>query len=330
MKELIKLNQKLLYFNISIPDEELFKDISPFFYVNSKYKVEQDDISIKLWHQDDVHTRPARIKHYGFPIFELDTFKKKEIASMKLCDEIITCSKWGADIVESSTGVKCNVVPLGIDSSIFSPTGINPIKNTIFFNAGKWEVRKSHEEIIECFNRAFEYSDNVELWLLCHNIFLEDGGKYWIDLCKKSKLYNKIKILPRQNTQKDVYNIMQKTDVGIFPSKAEGWNLELLEMMSIGKHVIATNYSAHTEYCTAENSNLVRVDTLEKAIDGKWFHGDGNWAYIGESQKDEIINHMRTLHRKKQDGVLGINSSGIETGRKYSWKNSAERIIKLL
>ena len=49
-------------------------------------------------------------------------------------------------------------------------------------------------------------------------------------------------------------------DCGLFPARAEGWNLELLEMMACGKQVIATNYSAHTEFCTKENSILIESD----------------------------------------------------------------------
>ena len=66
---------------------------------------------------------------------------------------------------------------------------------------------------------------------------------------------------------------MSKVDVGIFPSRAEGWNLEILELMSCGKHIITTNYSAHTEFCNKENALLVDIDELETAYDGKWFLG---------------------------------------------------------
>ena len=52
---------------------------------------------------------------------------------------------------------------------------------------------------------------------------------------------------------------MSQVDCGVFPSRAEGRNLELLEMMSAGKHVITTDYSAHTEFCTKDNAGLVPI-----------------------------------------------------------------------
>ena len=76
---------------------------------------------------------------------------------------------------------------------------------------------------------------------------------------KGSGLGNKIRMIPRQKTQNDVYNIMIQTDCGVFPARAEGWNLELLEMMACGKQVIATNYSAHTEFCNPDNCRLINT-----------------------------------------------------------------------
>ena len=64
---------------------------------------------------------------------------------------------------------------------------------------------------------------------------------------------------------------MAQTDCGIFPSRAEGWNLELLEMLACIKSVITTHYSAHTEFCDDVNSDLVEIKETELAYDGKWF-----------------------------------------------------------
>ena len=74
---------------------------------------------------------------------------------------------------------------------------------------------------------------------------------------------------------------------------AEGWNLELLEMLACGKQVITTNYSAHTEFCNKENA-FVDIEKNETAYDGKWFNGKvGEWACIDKNEKEQFIEHMR-------------------------------------
>ena len=109
-----------------------------------------------------------------------------------------------------------------------------------------------------------------------------------------------------------------------------GGNLELLEMMSCGKHVIATAYSAHTEFCNESNCRLVDVNSLEEAHDDKWFFGGGNWASIKEPQIDQIISHMQEVHKLKQEHSLEINHTGIETAEKFSWNNTTKEILNAL
>jgi len=123
---------------------------------------------------------------------------------------------------------------------------------------------------------------------------------------------------------------MTQTDCGVFPARGEGWNLELLEMMSCGKSVIATNYSAHTEFCNEENCFLVEIDEKEDANDGFWFRGQGQWASIQEKQIDSLAEHMRNVHEKKKKDDLNINQAGIDTAKQFSWTNSAQKIIEAI
>ena len=124
---------------------------------------------------------------------------------------------------------------------------------------------------------------------------------------------------------------MAQTDCGIFPSRAEGWNLELLEMLACGKSVITTNYSAHTEFCNDTNSDLVEIKDTELAYDGKWFQGKcGNWAKISDDQIDCFVSHMRKIHKCKQDNSLSVNEAGVDTANKFSWQKSALKVKEVL
>lgn len=284
--------------------------------------------SLRIWHQHDVHPRIGKGNHYGFPIFELNRFSPQEVKSMFLCDSIITCSEWAANIVrEHINAIDTHVVPLGVDINLFTPVEPNESLKTIFLNVGKWEIRKGHDFLIEAFKKAFGPKDPVELWLLPDNPFLtQEQVATW---CRMA-MHPQIRIFPRKATHQGVFELMSKADVGVFPARAEGWNLELLEMMAIGKHVIATDYSAHTEFCNKDNCNLINIDSLETAFDGVWFYGQGQWAHLGNNQMDQLIHYMRTLHEQKQCSGLGVNTNGVNTGEKYSWTNSVKKLIKIL
>jgi hypothetical protein len=90
--------------------------------------------------------------------------------------------------------------------------------------------------------------------------------------------------------------------------------------------VIATNYSAHTEFCNRDNSYLVDIDETEKAFDGKAFNGQGNWAKIGQKQKDQTIEYMKYVC----DNRIKNNPEGIKTAKKLSWNNSANIISRCI
>jgi len=141
-------------------------------------------------------------------------------------------------------------------------------------------------------------------------------------------MYNqtRVKLFNGVDSQQDIANLISRSSCGLYPSRAEGWNLELLESMAMNKPVIATNYSAHTEFCTKDNSFLVDISETEKAYDGKAFYGQGNWAKIGEKEKDQIIDYMR--HVVKND--IRSNNNGIKTAKTFSWSNSADQLLRCI
>lgn len=290
---------------------------------------------IKIWHQHDMAEFVGKGQHIGFTFFELDTFSDTEKHHLNSLDKLFVTSKWAKNICENELSLSSEniaVVPLGVDLSTFQPATMvqNDPEKTVFFNCGKWEVRKGHDLLYKIFNKTFTKDDNVELWMMCDNPFLtQEQTKEWHDLYLNSDLGDKIKMIPRVNTPFEVYNIMAQTDCGVFPSRAEGWNLELLEMMACGKQVIATNYSAHTEFCNNENCLLIDIEETEPAFDGVWFHGSGNWASIKEKQEDQISEYMRNVHKEKQNKkVMDLNTNGLITGQVHNWDTVSEIILQ--
>ena len=288
---------------------------------------------VKIWHQNQMAERIGSGKFIGFPIFELDTFTDLEKHHLRSCDELMVCSQWAKDVVLSNIfpadipvvhdlfAEKIHVVPLGVDTDIFEPAPEKQNDKIIFFNCGKWEVRKGHDILIKAFTKVAEKHENVELWMMCSNPFnSEQEENNW------HQLYNhpKVKIIPRAETQQGVYNIMSQVDCGVFPSRAEGWNLELLEMMACGKHVIATDYSAHTEFCTQENCNLIPIHNVEPAFDGKWFFNQGNWAKVNVEDLQSVMESFVDSYKGK------VNQAGLDTTSKFNWNHSSEKILQCL
>ena len=293
---------------------------------------------VSVWHQFDLAHRVGNGKYIAWPIFELDTFNEKERHHLNYPDELIVCSEWAKQVCESNSidVDKIHVVPLGIDPNIFSSALYKQREKkdkTVFINAGKWEIRKGHDLLCGIFNKAFKETDNVELWMMPYTpLISKEEMAEWITMYMNSPLgrANKIKIFNWQQSSENVAEIMSNADCGVFLGRGEGFNLEALELLALGKHLIITDYSAHTEFCRKENAMLIDIDGVEPAYDGKWFFEQGNWATIGEKQIEQCVDYMREVYEKNMRPGVYVNDEGIKTGQMYTWENAAKKVEKIL
>ena len=329
-----KLYPGVAYFPIGQPDITTEKDYRLIRQaLANSHSFDQDAPCLRIWHQHDMSQFVGRGLRVGFPIFELDNFSNLEKHHLASVDRLFVCSNWAKEVVENTIPVPddyVRVVPLGVDTSIFKPAPVNSRSTTVFFNCGKWEYRKGHDILAKAFGSAFTSTDDVELWLMCDNPFLKkEQTEKWKDIYRTNRIGHKIRFIDRVDTHQEVYNIMSKVDCGVFPARAEGWNLELIELMAVGKHVITTNCTAHTQFCSPENSRLIEVKESEPANDGVWFDGTkGSWAKFDMDTQHDLIAHMRAIHEDKQAGRLTINKQGVETARRFTWDNTAKEILK--
>jgi hypothetical protein len=293
--------------------------------------------SVRIWMQNDLAPHVGRGIKVGFPFFELTRFTEAERHHLAMCDRLFVASGWAKQILENKptdgdyVHDDIRVVPLGVDRDIFNEAAASPARlasdYTVFVNVGKWEIRKGHDVLLAAFNAAFTPQDKVLLRMAAFNPFIGSKNDEWARAAKGSPMGRQIELLERLPNQKSVARLLADADCGVFPARAEGWNLDLLETLSVGTHAIATNYSAHTEYLNCNNARLIDISETESAVDGLWFHGQGNWAKLGQDQFEQLVEHMRAVHRLKQTGQLKRNDAGIETAKAFSWRNTAQAFI---
>lgn len=316
--------QPLGPFEIPTARNEYLTKLSKWFH--------HDANSLIIYHQNQLARHIGRGMKIGFPFFELNRFTEEELHHLEYQDYIFVSSKWAKQIVQEQfyynfkyiVDKSIKVVPLGVDTSIFRPMPKEVNSTYRFFNGGKWEIRKGHNILLAAFAAAFDKQDDVELVLLPDNPFLTSAElAVWDKRVKTNKLADKIFIMPRLNSQADVAGLMNACDCGVFPARAEGWNLELMECMAVGLPVITTNYSAHTEYCTTENSFLISVNETELAYDGKWFNAQGEWAALESGQFDQLVDYMRFCYKNRPIGKNNIPAE-------YDWAVSSKKLYDTL
>jgi len=279
---------------------------------------------LKIFHEFRMAERVGKGDLIAYSFFELNKMNDIKRHHLSQCDKIIVSSEWAKSIVENQVpNTKVYVAPLGVDHTVFYPTN-TPQKKFIIFNCGKWEIRKGHDIILEVFQKAFPENQDVELWMMTQNpVASPEYNKKWNDYYRQDF---RVKLLDRVPTHRQLAQIMNQTSCGFFPSRAEGWNLELLEMMACGKPVVTTDYASHTQFCTADNSIKFKPTKLEEAIDNTYFKGgDGEWASL-DDLKDNFVESLRSLYKDWQtDGTI-LNQHGIVSAQKLNWINTAKHV----
>ena len=294
----------------------------------SRLSFEKNSPCLKIWHEFQMATRVGNGELTAYPFFELDRMNAVKKHNLSQCDKIAVTSEWAKEIVENEVnGANVYVAPLGVDTSIFYPHEQQELKNNnkfIVFNCGKWEVRKGHDILLECFQKAFPQNEDVELWMSCHNpIAAQDYNTKWSNLYQQDF---RVRLIPRTATHKELASVMNLVTCGFFPSRAEGWNLELLELMACGKPVITTDYSSHTQFCTDDNSIKIKPKELEPALDGFYFKEEGyQWASL-ESIKDDFIYALREMYEQWTKNRELFNKEGVRTGKNFRWENTARKL----
>ena len=287
--------------------------------------------SVRLSQQFDLALHAGRGPRIGFPIFELDRLHPNERHHLERQDRLLVTCEWARDVLLENGlwRTPIDIVPLGVDRAVFHER-VQPVTrapaDTLFLSVGKLEARKGQLELLRAFESAFKPSDRVRLVLVCHNPFVDEKTfDAMIAPFRSSRFASRITVVAKPlPTQRDLAAVMASADCAVFPVRAEGWNLEALEMLSMGKHVIATACTGHTAFLNGENARLISIDALEESMPGET---RGRWAAWGAAQHEQLVAHMRAVHEARQHGSLDVNRAGIATAERFSWTASANALM---
>lgn len=99
--------------------------------------------------------------------------------------------------------------------------------------------------------------------------------------------------------QTDLYALTAACDVYLSLHRAEGFGLGVAEAMLLGKAVVATDWSATTEFCTADTA--IRIPYRMTPVTG-----DGFWRHMGEWAEPDVSTAADALRRLRADTALRL------------------------
>ena len=166
-------------------------------------------------------------------------------------------------------GFEATVINNGIDQEKFNPNKkyknireeINIASTTlIFIFIARFNTQKPPLSLLKAFANALKKDASIHLLMVGDGEEKKDALKFVEEL----KLNKKVSFLP---FRQDVPDLLAAADVFILPSLWEGLPIGLLEAMSMGKAVIATNVDGSSEIIVNnENGIIIKTEELVRNL----------------------------------------------------------------
>jgi len=264
---------------------------------------------------------PGKI-NIGYNVWESTRYPNSFFDLIKKYDQFWVASEWHRNclIEQGYDSSKVKVVPEGIDSSIFCPVNNFSFDKFRFLVVGKWEYRKSTEEIIKNFLQCFKDHTDVELLLSVDNSFLGlTGDKVKERLDSLDLFDDNIKIYNFPNTD-EYLRLLKNCNVFVSCARSEGWNLPLIEAMACGIPSLYSDWGAQLEFA----KNLGLPVKIKGEVSAKNDFGN---SVVGNYCEPDWEDFRRVLRYSYENFKEVKNKALLESKfirDTFTWENAAK------
>ncbi|HHH40914.1 MAG TPA: glycosyltransferase [Chloroflexi bacterium] len=263
----------------------------------------------------------------GYTMLEVDGIPETWVRLCNEMDEVWVPSTFNAETFRASGVTRpIHVMPLGVNPDYFNPRirGYRPSSRYTFLSLFEWGERKAPEILLRAYFRAFRRDDDV---LLLLKVINRDPG---VDVKAQIAALN----LPDDgppvamlyNQELPTYqmgSLYRSADCFVFPTRGEGWGLPILEAMACGLPVIATAWSAHTDFMHEGNAYPLRVAKLIPARAKCPYYEGFRWAHPDE---DHLVHLMRHVYEHREEAAAKGAAASAEVLSRWTWRHAAQKI----
>lgn len=230
-------------------------------------------------------------------------------------DEIWVASRYSQETFASFAPVPVTQIPLAVNMPVSALTKSEarkefnlPEDRFIFFfsySQSSTVARKNPFGFIEAFLRAFQKPNSGPLLVLkVHHSGYVTSQKLQEDL--KAAINAVGGVMMGENLSRlQMNNLLNLCDCYVSLHRSEGFGLGMIEAMSLGKPVIATAYSANTDYMTDDNSFKVRYKLREITEEDHQYQAEYRSLYeLGQMWAEPDLDHaaelMKTVYQNRE------------------------------
>jgi glycosyltransferase involved in cell wall biosynthesis len=175
--------------------------------------------------------------------------------------------------VAGVTPDRIRIVPHGIDPTVFCPSGpartLATEKRFRFLFVGGVSLRKGTDILLEAYRRAFTAADDVCLVLKDHSgdlFYRENDARRRIEELRADPTSPEILHVDEFLAEPDLAALYRSCDVAVFPYRAEGFCVPILEAMACGVPAIVPEFGACLDFCSDETSYFVKARRIRAPV----------------------------------------------------------------
>ncbi len=269
-------------------------------------------------------------KNIGLFFWELEKIPKNWLGLNHWIDEIWVQSDFVLQTFKKMTP-HVYKIPFALDLKINKKLNRKsfglPEKPFIFlftFDYLSYFDRKNPEAIVRTFKKAFGERHDVYLFIkTTHAKFHPEKEHQLKTLIGPS---SNIELRDEFLSHVEQSSLINLCDAYVSLHRSEGLGLGMAEAMSLGKPVIATNYSGNLEFMNEKNSMLVRYTKTKLKNDSYLYTKNEAWA-------EPDVSHAAQLMKKIKDDNVFREKIAKEASRdmkRFNLKNQQQAILKRL
>jgi glycosyltransferase involved in cell wall biosynthesis len=267
-----------------------------------------------------------------------------------VCDELWVHSRWTA--AQAAAGgidaAKVRVVPHGVDPAVMTPDGppfLTGERATDldgrfkFLFVGAAVPRKGVDVLLAAYGRAFDASDRVALVIKDHSgdVFYQGSTlRERIASFRETAGAPHLVSIDAYLDARDLAALYRACDAAVFPYRAEGFAMPVLESMACGTPPIVPRFGPCLDFCDDESAFFVPARRVRLPVvrnvqfNTLGFREDVEEVDFCEVDPDVLAREMRRVAELDRDRLERKAGAAAAGARRFSWDAAVARIAVLL
>jgi glycosyltransferase involved in cell wall biosynthesis len=207
-----------------------------------------------------------------------------------------------------------------------------------FIFVGATVFRKGIDILLRAYRQAFSAGDDVCLVIKDHlrDVFYK-GISYREEIAKLQSEFDAPEILYLNDfiSASELGSLYRACDAAVFPYRAEGFGIPILEAMACGVPPIVPKFGACLDFCSASNAFLMPVRRISLPVQGSFafntlgFRQEVKQVDFAEVPVNTLAEFMRRAYTLSPEALQRKANAGVERAHNhFTWADSTAAIVK--